>query len=341
MRKTLLALLLWLGVAGLVQAVQLRAGHPERYTVVHGDTLWGIAGRFLARPWEWPQIWQANPQIRNPHLIYPGDVLSLVYINGQPGLQLSRGASHGVIKLSPQIRSRPVAEAIPVVSLASVNSFLLGNRILDSAAALKKAPYILAGNNRRVVSGQGDRIYARGDFSPPLTAYGVFRQGKVYKDPETGELLGVNADSVGSVTVVAVEKDMATLELNQASQEVRLGDRLLPPEERSISPSFMLDAPEQPVSGVILDVPRGVTQVGHMDVVTLSLGQRNGLKEGHVLAIYKMGETVRDPVTGHKVKVPDERAGLLMVVRVYPKLSYGLVMEANRSLSVMDRVRNP
>lgn len=342
MRKILLAplLLLWL-VGGVQAAVQLNESHPDRYTVVKGDTLWGIAGRFLTHPWEWPQLWQANPRIQNPHLIYPGDTLSLVYIDGQPHLTLERGASRGVIKLSPHVRSQPLAEAIPTIPLTAINSFLLGNRILSSQSQLDRAPYILAGEAERVIAGQGDRIYARGAFKPPLPGYIIFRQGKSHIDPDTQELLGINADEVGNAEFVALEKDIATLNITRISQEIRLGDRLLPSEERAISTTFMPAPPDRPISGIILDVPRGVTQIGQFDVVILNKGQRDGLKEGNVLAIYKKGEVVHDRITGERVKVPDERAGLLMVFRLYDKLSYGLVLEASRSLAVQDRIRNP
>lgn len=341
MRKSLLALLL-LAAGGLAQAqVQLKEGHPERYTVVRGDTLWDISGKFLSEPWKWPEIWHANPQVENPHLIYPGDTLNLVYVDGQPRLMLNRGASRGTIKLSPQVRSTPMAEAIPTIPLEKINSFLLSNRIVDSEAEFSGAPYIVAGNAERVVSGAGDRIYARGTFAPDQSVFGIFRQGKTYIDPETNEFLGINADDIGSVEVIATEGDIATLNLLRTTQETRLADRLLPTEERGITSTFMPSAPAKEISGVILDVPRGVTQIGQFDVVTINKGARDGLVEGNVLAVYKTGETVRDRVTGEMVKVPDERAGLLMVFRTYEKLSYGLVLKAVRQLEVNDKVRNP
>ncbi len=341
MRKSLLALLL-LAASGMSQAeVQLREGHPDRYTVVKGDTLWDISGRFLTQPWKWPEIWHANPQIENPHLIYPGDQLSLVYIDGQPRLVLNRGASRGTVKLSPRVRSTPMVEAIPTIPLEAINSFLLKNRIVDSADVFEGAPYVVAGAAERVVSGMGDRIYARGEFADDLAAYGIFRQGKVYTDPDTQEFLGINADDIGGGEVVAEEGDIATLVLNRTTQEVRLGDRLFPTEERAVNSTFMPSEPVGEIRGVILDVPRGVTQIGQFDVVTINKGARDGLIEGNVLAVYKTGETVRDRVTGEQVKIPDERAGLLMVFRTYDKLSYGLVLAAQRQLAVMDKVRNP
>ena len=341
MRKSLLALLL-LAAAGLAQAeVQLKEGHPERYTVARGDTLWDISGKFLSQPWKWPEIWHANPQVENPHLIYPGDTLSLVYVDGQPRVMLNRGASRGTIKLSPQVRSTPMAEAIPTIPLEAINSFLISNRIMDTAEEFQGVPYIVAGNAKRVLSGSGDRVYARGLFEPDQSVYGIFRQGKTYLDPDTQEFLGINADDIGGGELVAEEGDVATLVLNRSTQEVRLGDRLFPTEERAINSTFMPSAPKSDVNGLILDVPRGVTQIGQFDVVTLNKGTRDGLADGNVLAVFKTGETVRDRITGESVKIPDERAGLLMVFRTYDKLSYGLILGATRSLSIMDKVRNP
>lgn len=341
MRKSLLALLL-LASTGLCQAqVQLREGHPQNYTVVQGDTLWGISGKFLREPWKWKEIWKANPQIANPDLIYPGDSLSLVYVDGQPQVVLNRGVSRGTIKLSPRVRTTPMADAIPSIPLGAINSFLLNNRIMDDAADFQNAPYIVAGNAERVLSGMGDRIYARGTFDPVHTAYNIFRQGKTYTDPVTGTFLGVNADDIGGGEIVAHEGDVGTMTLQRSTQEVRLGDRLFISEERPINSTFFPSAPQSKIEGLIIDVPRGVTQIGEMDVVTLDRGKRDGLAEGNVLAIYKTGETVRDQVTGENVKIPDERSGLLMIFRTYEKLSYGLVLNASRSLTVMDKVRNP
>ncbi|MBD8492123.1 LysM peptidoglycan-binding domain-containing protein [Pseudomonas syringae] len=341
MRKTLLALLL-LTASGLAQAqVQLREGHPQRYTVVAGDTLWDISGKFLREPWRWKELWRANPSIQDPDLIYPGDTLTLTYIDGQPHVQLSRGASRGTIKLSPRIRSTPTMEAIPSIPLGAINAFLISNRIVDSAEQFQQAPYIVAGNAERVLSGQGDRLYARGGLDPANATYGIFRQGKTYTDPVTKEVLGINADDIGSGEVVATEGDVSTLVLQRTTQEVRLGDRLFASEERPVNSTFMPTPPASNIDGLIIDVPRGVTQVGEYDVVTLDRGRRDGLQEGNVLAIYKTGEQVRDRVTGEQVKIPDERSGLLMVFRTYDKLSYALVLHATRSLAIMDKVRNP
>ncbi len=341
MRKSLLALLL-LAATGLVQAqVQLRDGHPQSYTVVAGDTLWDISGKFLNQPWKWPQLWRANPQVHDPDLIYPGDTLNLIYVDGQPRIVVNRGESRGTIKLSPRVRSTPIAEAIPTIPLGAINAFLLNNRIIDNASQFEVAPHVVAGPGERVLSGAGDRIYARGRFEPSHVSYGIYRKGKTYVDPMSGVVLGINADDIGSGEIVATEGDVATLQMQRSTQEVRLGDRLFVSEERRINSTFVPSEPQQPVDGNIIDVPRGVTQIGEFDVVTIDRGRLDGLAEGNVLAIYKTGETVRDRVNGDQVKIPDERSGLLMIFRTYERLSYGMVLHATRSLAVQDKVRNP
>ena len=341
MRKSLLALLL-LAATGLVQAqVQLREGHPQRYTVVAGDTLWDISGKFLSEPWKWKQIWRANPQVRDPDLIYPGDTLSLSYVDGQPRVTLNRGESRGTVKLSPQVRSTPMIEAVPSIPLGAINAFLLSNRVVETPEQFDTAPYIVAGNAERVLSGIGDRIYVRGALDTAHSVYGIFRQGKTYTNPQTDEVLGINADEIGGGEIIATQGDISTLMLQHSNQEVRVGDRLFASEERPINSSFLPSEPQGEINGLIIDVPRGVNQIGVMDVVTVDQGRREGLAEGNVLAIYKTGETVRDRITGEQVKIPDERAGLLMIFRTYDKLSYGLVLGASRSLEVLDKVRNP
>ena len=341
MRKSLLALLL-LAAGGLAQAdVQLKDGHPENYTVVKGDTLWDISGRFLSQPWKWPELWHVNPQIKNPNLIYPGDTLSLTYVNGQPRLTLNRGESRGTIKLSPQVRSTPMAEAIPTIPLEVINAFLFNNRIVDSEADFTAAPYVLAGGGESVVMGAGQKIYARGAFADQQPSYGIFRQGKTYTDPVSKEFLGINANVIGNADMLSSEDGITTLGVTRSNEEVRIGDRFFPTEERAVNSTFMPREPASQVDGLIIDVPRGVTQIGLLDVVTINKGKRDGMAEGTVLAIMKTGETVRDRVTGQQVKVPDERGGLLMVFRAYDKISYGLVLTASRDLALMDKVTNP
>ena len=250
--------------------------------------------------------------------------------------------STGTLKLSPRIRSMSLAEAVDGIALTTINSFLLNNRIIDLPDQLQAAPYIIAGDNERVLSGMGDRIFARGTFGYGESSYGVFRQGKSYTDPDSHEFLGINADAIGSVELIAEQGGIATLELKRSALEVRPGDRLLRSEEQRVFDSaFTPSVPSADIHGAIIDVPRGITQVGKYDVVTLNRGKRDGVSVGNLLAVYRTGETVRDRITSEQIKIPDERSGLLVVFRTYEKLSYGLVLNANHSLEVMDKVRNP
>ncbi len=340
MRKLLLGALLAFGlvvsaIAGDVLA--LRQGHPEVYVVKKGDTLWDISNIFLESPWRWPELWQVNPQIENPHLIYPGDELHLVYHNGQPRLVLNRG---GDVKLTPNVRSTPLDQAIPAIPLEAVNPFLNRGRIVGEGM-LEGSPYVLAGKEGHIVTGAGDEIYGRGKFEKDQESFGVFRRGDTFTDPDTKEVLGIQARDIGTAKLLGLEGDVATLALNRSTEEVRRGDRLLPEEERQINANFFPSAPPQDIKGYILAVEGGVNQVGRMSVVIISKGAKDGLSEGNLLAIYKAGEMVRDPVTGDMVKTPDFRAGLLMVFRTFDRVSYGLVMRAERPLKVNDRIRNP
>ncbi|WP_286221294.1 LysM peptidoglycan-binding domain-containing protein [Marinobacter apostichopi] len=317
-------------------APELRSDHPERYTVVKGDTLWDISGRFLNNPWYWPEIWHVNPQVKNPHLIYPGDRLALVYIDGKP--RVTKVASSDVVKLSPQIRSEAIDTPIPAIPLDAISSFLTDTRIV-SPAELNGAPYVLEGEDGRIITGAGDRVYARGD--KPADKVGIFRRTKEFVDPESGEFLGLEARSIGAGNVTAENGDVLTLRLTKSNQEIRIGDRLLTSVNRPISTSFVPSAPDQDVDGQMIAVDGGVSQIGQFDVVTINRGERDGLEPGNVMSVLKSGNMVRDPVTGETIELPSERAGLMMIFQAYEKMSYGLVLQATRPLSVGDKVTNP
>ncbi len=189
--------------------------------------------------------------------------------------------------------------------------------------------------------GEGDSAYARGSFPENYTSFGVFRKGKVYRDPVTREPLGIYAQGIGAVNLDKATGDVGSLTVVRSFEEMRPGDRLLPSEDRSVNSVFFPSSPVADINGVIIDVEGGVTQVGKFNVVMINRGSREGLEEGNVLAIYKKGEVVRDQVRGGMIALPDERAGLLMVFRTFDKMSLGLVLEADRPLTVNDKVVNP
>ncbi len=339
MKKALVALMGFLLSAVIVIAAEAPFNEdvPDRYTVVKGDTLWDISERFLRDPWLWPEIWYVNPQISNPHLIYPGDIISLIYIGGRPRLTLERGRD---VKLTPEIREIPHAEAIPAIPLEAVNNFLTRTRVVQPGE-LEMAPHVVAGYDKRLLSGESDDFYVRGELDEGIEFFGIYRQGDPYVDPDTGEVLGIRAQDIGSAQLKAVEGDISTHASTRSVQEIRAGDRLLPHEERKLDTSFFPRAPKSEINGTIMAVEGGVSQVGHLDVVAVNRGERDGLEIGSVLAIYKAGEKVRDRVVGDNIVLPAERAGLLMVFRTYEKMSFGLVLNANRPLAVKDMVRNP
>ncbi|WP_303289942.1 LysM peptidoglycan-binding domain-containing protein [Marinobacter sp. SS5-14b] len=314
---------------------EFKADHPERYTVVKGDTLWDISGRFLNNPWYWPEIWHVNPQVANPHLIYPGDRLALVYIDGKP--RITKVAT-GDVKLSPQIRSEAIDTPIPAIPLDAIASFLTDTRIV-TPEELNGAPYVLEGEDGRIITGAGDKIYARGE--KPADRVGVFRRSKEFVDPDTGEFLGLEARSIARGNVAAENGDVLTVNLTRSSEEVRIADRLLVNEDRRLTTNFVPSSPDSKIEGKMISVDGGVNQIGQYNVVAINRGEREGLKAGNVMAVLKSGNLVRDPVTGETIELPSERAGLLMVFQVYEKMSYGLVLKATRPLSVGDKVVNP
>lgn len=317
---------------------ELKPNYPEQYSVVKGDTLWDISNTFLNNPWMWPEIWHVNPQISNPHLIYPGDVIRLVYFDGKPRLTLD--TSNRVVKLSPQVRVLDGGEAIPTIPLDEINNFLSRSRIV-TAEELERAPHVVSGEAKRLVLGKGDRLYARGQFDSEVPTYGIYRKGDTYIDPETKELLGIQAIDIGSGKMRALEGEIATLLMTRTTEEVRVGDRLLSEDQRAVDSNFFPSAPSVDVNAHIIAVEGGVTQVGKMDVVIINRGDREGIAIGNVLAVYKRGGVVKDRVKGDMVALPDERAGLVMVFRTFEKLSLGLVLEAERPLAIKDLVRNP
>ncbi|HTN34479.1 MAG TPA: LysM peptidoglycan-binding domain-containing protein [Marinobacter sp.] len=338
MRKLLYALaaITLLFTSWAQAAPELRSDHPERYTVVKGDTLWDISGRFLNNPWSWPEIWHVNPQVANPHLIYPGDRLALVYIDGKP--RVTKVASSDVVKLSPQVRSESLDTPIPAIPLDAISSFLTDTRIVEPEV-LSGAPYVLEGEDGRIITGSGDRVYARG--GKPADKVGIFRRTKEFVDPVTGEFLGLEARSIGSGDVIAENGDVLTLRLTKSNQEIRIGDRLLTNVNRPLSTSFIPNAPAEQVTGQMIAVDAGVSQIGQYDVVVVNRGTRDGVESGNVLAILKSGNMVRDPITKEIIELPSERAGLMMIFQAYEKVSYGLILQATRALSVGDKVTNP
>ncbi len=320
--------------------IALNPEHPDRYVVVKGDTLWDISGRFLQQPWLWPEVWYVNPQIENPHLIYPGDVITLVYIDGKPQLRVSR--SGGTVKLSPTARATRIDEAINTIPIDAIRQFLTQPLVVDQDE-MKTAPYMVAAADEHVVVGAGDRIYARGITDEADHKFNLYRAGGPYKDPDSGEILGYEAMYIGDAQLNTFA-DVSTLDLVRSNREARVGDRLRPVSQEEIHAHFTPHAPAGQIEGRILNVVDGVSQIGQYQVVAINRGAREGIEVGHVLAVYQTGDIIRDAVTPaprDTVQLPDERAGEMMIFRVFDKVSFGLIVKASRPMHVLDKVRNP
>lgn len=278
-----------------VTQADLAADAPSEYTVVKGDTLWGIAGRFLKDPWKWPQIWQMNQdQIKNPHLIYPGDVVRLDRSGAYPYLSLAGGgsaaeAAANVVRLEPRVRVEPLETAIPSIPGSVIGPFLSQPLVVE-VDGLDHAPAILATEESRVIIGAGDTAYADRIAPTDGINWQVFRPGTPLRDPETGEILGYEARYVGDARVRR-HGHPTTLQITKARQEINRGDRLAPARETSF-PTYMPRSPGKPIRGSIMSVDGGVSELGQFQVITINRGARDGVEVGHVLASYHRGETI-------------------------------------------------
>lgn len=341
---------------------------PERYVVVKGDTLWDISKRFLNDPWLWPSVWHINPSIRNPHLIYPGDVIVMYIVDGKPYITLDgqagvrpdgvdTGATQKpikrpaevkpglkVVKLSPSSRVSGIHKAISTIPMSAIRPFLDRPRVVTKDE-LEDAPYIVSSYEEHLISGTGNRVYAR-NLTAPLVGYNIVRPGKEYIDPVTDEVLGYEAIYLADARFVKAGKDSeepATLLVTKALREILNNDVLIPHEEREQMFQFTPRSPESQIKGQIVSVFNGVSQIGQHMVVVLNRGEKDGLAPGHVLAVMQKGAEVNDSRKWFfsSVDLPDERAGIMMVFKTYENISYALIMEANRAMHIHDRFENP
>jgi LysM repeat protein len=321
---------------------------PDSYVVKKGDTLWGIAKVFLRDPWFWPEIWQVNPQVQNPHLIYPGDTLRLVYVDGKPTLMLQRGDAARVL---PRVRSQPLESAVTTIPYETVAAFMSKPSVL-AQEQIKGAPYVLATRDMHVVMAEGDTLYARG-FSTPAevgTHYNVVRVGDALHDPDDGDrIVGYDGIFTGAGHVTRVG-DPTTLIMTESARETEAGDKLFAGGV-DVPLDFIPAAPKGKINGRIMAVSNGVSVIGQYEVVVINRGARDGLAPGNVLAVFESGPVIHDTASkgffatstigAETVHLPDERSGTFMVFKTFDHMSYGLIMEATSIIRVADRVENP
>ena len=319
-------------------ALELADDAPDRHIVVPGDTLWDIAAKFLKQPYRWPEVWRLNQeQIRNPHWIYPGQVVVLDRREAQPRLRLAEVVIDK--QLEPRVYAQQERAAIPSIPPGVIEPFLSQPLVVE-ANALDPAPRIVATQEGRVYLGRGDIAYASG-VGTDVKLWNIYRPGKTLVDPDNGEVLGTEAVFLGTASLQRAGEP-ATLSIASSLQEIGRGDRLLPAPRPDIV-SYAPRAPSQPVSARVVSVYGAVAEGGRYSILALSRGKKDGVEPGHVLALYRAGAEVASRDSGKKdqLKLPDERYGLVFVFRVFERVAYALVMEVKRPVVAGDRVGNP
>lgn len=347
---------------------QLRHDHPDKYVVVRGDTLWDISAKFLDKPWLWPEIWRANPQVENPHLIYPGDVLDLSYLGGPH------------LTLKPRVRKTPLGDAIPPVPLELIEPFLKDLRVVD-AEMLKQAPYVMAIEENRLRGTTGQFVYARGDLSAApgqklaivrpthsyhlydadnedreITGHQLYSNAPMVHGPwkeysgedgrwGDGEVLGVEIEVIGTAEFMQ-DGDPATLLVVESGMEIRAGDRVLPANELPYDAAYYPHAPANiPDNARVIAFADAMNVTGPLQVVALSAGASDGIDNGSTFSIFQPGQRIEDPVDDDffrdDVTLPELFVGHVMVFRTFDHVSYGLIMDGIRPVHMGDTLRAP
>jgi hypothetical protein len=335
---------------------ELAPNAPDSYTVKRGDTLWDISSLFLRSPWRWPELWGMNlQQIRNPHLIYPGQILVLERGDGRARLRVAQpvdGVPPGTVKLSPRVREEPLGDgAIASIPMHLIAPFLNEAVVFDTNE-LATAPRVVAAQEGRVMMSRGENAYVRGDIAD-LRDWRVFREAVPLVDPATREVLGFEARFVGSAEYVRpgenrerpdgkVDIVPATFRITSVREEVGVGDRLAPVKSRETA-NYAPHSPAQPIAGQIVSIYGDGLTAGQNQIVALNRGRADGLERGHVLALWRSGETVPDSTAARRelIRLPDERHGMLFVFSVFERVSYALILTVKEPVTRGDRFTQP
>lgn len=332
-------------------AVALQDNAPLRYIVKKGDTLWDIANKFLKDSWQWPEVWTANEKVANPHLIYPGDELYLYYVDGAPRVAVAQAPGEtapaevlppgGMGDMTPRARESALDQAIYSIPLDAIRAFLKGPRMIDEDL-LDDAPYLLAFQSDKLLGGADEIAYALDVEDTSVTQYQLVRKGEEYRDPDDNDVIGFEVLPVGDAEIRAFG-DPATIFLRRSDMEARAGDYLLPLDQDPLATRFIPHAPDKAVDGKIISVYNGVSQIGQYQVVTINRGTEQGMEPGHVLSVMQTGRKAKDPYAlfGGNVRLPEQKAGTIMVFKTAPRMSYALVMSATQPIHVLDKVEKP
>lgn len=343
----ILAVFATIGYAA-AEPLQLANNAPTSYTVVRGDTLWAISGKFLNEPWRWPELWRMNQaQIRNPHLIYPGDVIILERdAEGKPVLRLqSRNAGSNLQrqddgKVRPTIYVDSIEEAIPSIPPNEIMPFISLPLVVE-ANGLNTSARITAMQQDRVMAGNGDKVYVN-DADPKQEHWQVYRSGKALKNPDEPErILGYEAFYLGTARQLQPGQP-ATFEIVAAKEEIGRGDRLIPAARPELV-AYMPHRPDTKINGHIISIYGGVTSAGQGTIIAIGRGSEDGLEIGHVLSIERNRTVTERDENDEKITtvIPPERVGLAFVFRTFQRVSYALVVQATATIDVDDFVRTP
>lgn len=327
--------------ASAAEPLQLVDNPPDRHIVVKGDTLWGISGKFLKHPWRWPEIWRMNKdEIKNPHWIYPGNIILLDMSGGTPRLRIGKPVNTLDEKLQPQVHSTAVQQVVPSIPPNVIEPFLSQPLIVEDRQ-LEEAIRIVATQEDRMLVGTGDSFYVTGIPDASVVKWNVFRPAKPLKDPETGRVIANEAFFLGNATLVK-PGEPATLRVTLSKEEMRRGDYLLPAPPAEII-AYSPHRPEQDVAARIVAVYGAIREGGPNSVISLNRGKADGMEIGHVVALFRdrVSIDVNDNGRRTETPVPEERYGLAFVFRVFNNISYALVVNAGRQVIVGDSARNP
>ena len=331
----------------------MKASAPHVYVVKRGDTLWDISGKFLSKPWRWPEIWASNKHVKNPHWIYPGDRLLLCTLDGRPLIGKDEGdGCEGIIRrhqggasLKPQIRVESIGNAISVIPLSDIQQWL-EHSIVISPESLQNIPYTLGAADGRVVTGAGQTVYARGNGLVVGQRYCVYREGKpyIFTNAEGKKVnAGIELTEVASALAVAGENDVTTLELKESfDAEVRRGDYVLPRYDAEL-PSLFYPITNNEVSagGKVVRVQGSIGTAAQHGVVTIDRGSLQGARSGQILSVYQAGEVVRDPKTKESIKLPSQLVGTVMIFKSFDNLSYAYVLESSLPIKIGAEIQPP
>ncbi len=345
--------------------VTIREDSPDNYVVVEGDTLWDIAGVFLEEPWLWPEIWRLNPQIRNPDLIYPGDNIVLYFEDGQPRITVQRGGGASgqpgqrgapvaetdlpIVTLSPRVRREALLSPIPAISLEAMSSYLSDNRIIGPNA-LDNAPTVLASRSDTQFSSANDVIFGIGEWTDGITTYEIVRPTREIPDPRTGDVIAIEAELVGTATILDNDDGAATLVVDSNVQEVRIGDAFVVGESLTLASQYFPVPPDFAVNAAVMDINFGRNIGGKYDTVIVNLGAADSIEAGHLLSLQKGDIAIpnpnaqtflRLPSADDNINFPGEIYGRILIYKVFENHSFALVLSSDLPVALNDRVITP